>query len=167
MAIVDLHGKNPTADGRQSDRAIMVRRGVQHLLKHMRVSAIAEMTLRSGRRADLICLSEKGEIWIIEIKTSIEDFRVDRKWPEYRDFCDRLFFATHADVPLEIFPEDCGLLLADRYGAEMIRPAPEHKLAAARRKVLTLAFARNAADRLTFAELVLEKLEAEGVDVRI
>ena len=102
----------------------------------MRVSAIAEMTLRNGRRADLICLTEKGEIWIIEIKTSIEDFRVDRKWPEYRDYCDRLFFATHAGVPLDIFPEDCGLLLADRYGAEMIRAAPEHKLAPARRKVL-------------------------------
>ncbi|MET3598094.1 MmcB family DNA repair protein [Martelella mangrovi] len=163
MAIVDLHAKNPTADGRQSERAMLVRRGVQHLMKHMRNAAISEMTLRNGRRADLICLTEKGEIWIIEIKSSIEDFRVDRKWPQYRDYCDRLFFATHADVPLDIFPEDCGLLLADRYGAEIIRPAPEHKLAPARRKLLTLAFARNAAERLTAAELVLERLEAEGI----
>lgn len=162
MAIVELHGRNPTADGRQSERAMMVRRGVQHLLTHMLHAAISEMTLRNGRRADLISISEKGEIWVIEIKTSIEDFRVDRKWPEYRDFCDRLFFATHQGVPLDIFPEDCGLILADRYHAEVIRGAPEHRLPPARRKMLTLAFARLAGQRLTDAELALEKFENES-----
>ena len=78
---------------------------------------LPELPLASGRRADLITLTEKGEIWIIEIKTSIEDFRVDRKWPDYRLHCDRLFFATHKDVPLDIFPEECGLFLSDGYGA--------------------------------------------------
>ena len=161
MAIIDLHGKNPTADGRQSERAMLVRRGVQRLLTQMRCPSVSEMTLRNGRRADLICLSEKGEIWIIEIKSSIEDFRVDRKWPEYREFCDRLFFATHAGVPLDIFPEDCGLMLADRYSAEIIRSAPEHRLPSARRKMLTLGFARLAAERLTLAEWALEKADTE------
>lgn len=162
MAIVDLHGGNPTADGRQSENALLVRRGVQHLLKNLRHSAVAEMTLNNGRRTDLISLSEKGEIWIIEIKSSIEDFRVDRKWPDYRAYCDRLFFATHAAVPLEIFPQECGLILADRYAAEMIRNAPEHRLPPARRKALTLQFARMAASRLTAAELALEKYDIDA-----
>lgn len=162
MAIIDLHGKNPTLDGRQSENALLVRRGVQHLLKHMRHAAVAELSLANGRRADLLSVSEKGEIWIIEIKSSIEDFRVDQKWPDYRNFCDRLFFATHSAVPLDIFPEDCGLLLADRYSAELIREAPEHRLPPARRKALTLQFARAAAKRLTAAELALEKYDAES-----
>ncbi|TPW28427.1 MmcB family DNA repair protein [Martelella alba] len=161
MAIIDLHNKNPTADGRQSENALLVRRGVQHLLRHMRHAAIAEMTLRNGRRADLISLSDKGEIWIIEIKSSLEDFRVDHKWPDYRAYCDRLFFATHAAVPLDVFPEDCGLVLADRFGAEILREAPEHRLPPARRKALTLEFSRLAAERLTLAEWALEKFEKE------
>ena len=132
---------------------MMVRRGVQRLFAEMRLSVLPELSLASGRRADLIALGPKAEIWIVEIKTSIEDFRVDRKWPDYRDFCDRLFFATHPQVPLDIFPADCGLILSDGYGAELQRGAPEHRLAAARRKALTLQFARVAADRLLAAEL--------------
>jgi hypothetical protein len=131
---------------------MMVRRGVQRLLDEMRHAVLPELTLANGRRADLISLSAKGEIFIIEIKTSIEDFRVDRKWPEYRDFSDRLYFATHKDVPLEIFPEDCGLILSDGYGAHLLREAPEHRLSAATRKSLTLSFARTAAQRLLTAE---------------
>ena len=132
---------------------MMVRRGVQRLFAELRLSVLPELTLASGRRADLIALGPKAEIWIVEIKTSIEDFRVDRKWPEYRDFCDRLFFATHRQVPPDIFPADCGLILSDGYGAELRRDAPEHRLAPARRKALTLQFARSAADRLLAAEL--------------
>lgn len=129
-----------------------VRRGVQRLMIQMRISVLPEIPLVSGRRADLLCLSEKGEFTIIEIKTSIEDFRVDRKWPDYRLHSDRLFFATHPGVPLEIFPEECGLILSDGYGAEIVREAPEHKLPPATRKALTLRFARIAADRLLQAE---------------
>lgn len=152
MTILNVAGINPLIDGRQSARAMMVRRGVQVLLQDMRHSVVPELVLANGRRADLISLSEKGEIWIIEIKTSIEDFRVDRKWPDYRAYCDRLLFATHKDVPLDIFPQDCGLILSDGYGAHMMREAPEHRLAPAARKSVTLAFARVAAQRLMLAE---------------
>lgn len=91
MTILSVTNNNPLIDGRQSDKAMLVRRGVQVLLHEMRHSVLPELPLASGRRADLISLSVKGEIWIIEIKSSIEDFRVDRKWPEYRLHCDRLF----------------------------------------------------------------------------
>lgn len=152
MTIVSVIDNNPLFDGRQSDRAMMVRRGVQILLHDMRHAVLPELPLSSGRRADLITLSEKGEIWIVEIKSSIEDFRVDRKWPDYRNHCDRLYFATHPAVPLEIFPPDCGLILSDGYGAHMVREAPEHRLPPATRKAVTLSFSRNAAQRLMMAE---------------
>ncbi len=78
----------------------------------------------------------------MEIKSSIEDWKADHKWPEYRAYCDRLFFATHPAVPREIFPEECGFILSDGYGAEILREAPEHRLAGATRKALMLRFAR-------------------------
>lgn len=152
MTILSIAVNNPLIDGRQSERAMLVRRGVQVLLHDMRLAVLPELALANGRRADLVGLSEKGEIWIIEIKSSIEDFRVDRKWPDYRAYCDRLFFATHPDVPLDIFPEDCGLLLSDGYGAHLLREAPEHKLPPATRKAVTLDFSRSAAQRLMMAE---------------
>ncbi|MCO5734668.1 MmcB family DNA repair protein [Rhizobium sp. SSA_523] len=152
MTLVNVGNTNPLIDGRQSARAMMVRKGVQRLLMDLRHSVLAELTLSSGRRADVISLSAKGEIWIIEIKTSIEDFRVDRKWPDYRAHCDRLFFATHKDVPLSIFPEECGLILSDGYGAHLLRDAPEHRLSPAARKATTLNFARTAGQRLLVAE---------------
>lgn len=157
MTIVSLHNDNPLADGRQSERAMMVRRGVQRLFAELNYAVLAEMTLASGRRADLISLSPKNEIWIVEIKTSIEDYRVDRKWPDYRAHCDRLFFATHRGVPLDIFPEDCGLIVSDGYGAHVIRDAPEHRLAAPTRKSVTFAFARIAAGRLLQAEFLTDR----------
>lgn len=152
MAIFSIHNDNPLIDGRQSQRALMVRRGVQRFLYDMRHAVLPELTLASGRRADLITISPKNEIWIIEIKTSIEDFRVDRKWPDYRHHSDRLFFATHSGVPLDIFPEECGLFVSDGYGAELLREAPEHRLSAATRKSLTTSFARISAQRLMLAE---------------
>lgn len=153
MTIVSIGVTNPLIDGRQSDRAVLVRRGVQILLSDMGLALLPELTLANGRRADLITLSPKGEICIIEIKSSIEDFRVDRKWPEYRDYCDRLFFATHAGVPADIFPPDCGLIVSDGYGAHLLREAPEHRLPPATRKSVTLNFARVAAQRLMQAEI--------------
>ncbi|MCV3735142.1 MmcB family DNA repair protein [Rhizobium sp. TRM96647] len=164
MTLVSLHKDSPLVDGRQSERAMMVRRGVQRLFADLSHAVLAEMTLASGRRADLISLAPKGEIWIVEIKTSIEDFRVDRKWPDYRMHCDRLFFATHRGVPLEIFPEDCGLIVSDGYGAHILREAPEHKLAPPTRKSVTFAFARIAAGRLLQAELLTDKA-AEGSEM--
>ncbi|MBB4066908.1 MmcB family DNA repair protein [Gellertiella hungarica] len=162
MTILSLHATNPLVDGRQSEKALLVRRGMQALLADLRHVALPEVPLSSGRRADMLSLSEKGEIWIIEIKSSVEDFRVDRKWPDYRAHCDRLFFATHPDVPADIFPEEAGLFISDGYGAHLLRDAPEHKLPPATRKALTLGVARLAAARLTHAERMLGPLPGGG-----
>ena len=153
MPIINPHSTNPLLDGRQSENAMLVRRGVQRLLLELGHAVAPELSLASGRRADLVALTRSGEIWIVEIKSSIEDFRVDRKWPDYRQHCDRLFFATHPEVPREIFPEECGFILSDGYGAEILREAPEHKMPGATRKAMTLRFARSCAVRLTLAEL--------------
>ena len=83
---------------------MIMRRGVQRLLMQMGAHVLPELSLATGRRADLVALTRQGDIWIIEIKSSIEDFRVDRKWPDYRLHSDRFFFATHPDVPAAIFP---------------------------------------------------------------
>ena len=114
---------------------------------------LPELSLASGRRADLVALTRQGDIWIIEIKSSIEDFRVDRKWPEYRLYSDRFFFATHPEVPAQIFPEECGFILSDGYGAEILRDAPEHRLMPATRKALMTRIARAGMARLLAAEL--------------
>ena len=111
-------------------------------------ASLPEVSLANGRRADLLAVGDKGEIWIVEIKSCLEDFRSDGKWPEYREFCDRLFFAVNGDFPREILPADTGHIVADRFGAEIIQSAPHHPLAAARRKALTLKLVRVAALRL-------------------
>jgi hypothetical protein len=133
---------------RQSPTALAVARGTQRLLARLGLACIAELPLKSARRADLVALGGDGEIWIVEVKSSVEDFRADQKWADYRMHCDRLFFATAEHVPLHIFPTNAGLILADGFGAELVREAPEHRLHAARRRSVTLAFARAAAARL-------------------
>ena len=115
------------------------------------MAPVSEVSLANGRRADIAAVAESGEIWIVEIKSSIEDFRADQKWPEYRDYCDRLFFAVAPAFPNEILPADTGLIIADRYGGEIVRAAPEHKLAGARRKAMTLRLVHTAAFRLQAA----------------
>ena len=162
MTLVSVPGAHPLIDGRQSDAALLVRRGVQRLLDELRHASLPELPLTGGRRADLVSLSVKGEVWIIEIKSSIADFRVDRKWPDYRSHCDRLFFATHAGVPLDIFPEECGLIVSDGYGAHILREAPEHRLVPAARKALMLDFSRVAARRLMMAEWNAGALSTDG-----
>ena len=138
---------SPT-DGRQSETAAAIARGAGRCLLAHGFARLPEFTLPNGRRADLCAMADNGDVWIVEIKSSLADFRADQKWPEYRDYCDRLFFAVDRDFPVEVLPDDCGLIIADKWGAEIVRPAPEHKLAAARRKALTLRFARVAALRL-------------------
>lgn len=139
----------PPEDGRQSPTARAVQRGVlRHLAAHGLVG-VTEFTLATGRRADILALDAKGEISIIEIKSSVQDFRTDGKWPDYRAFCDRLLFAVPLDFPLEILPPAVGLLVADAFGAELLRPPERHPLAAATRKALTLRIARTAASRLS------------------
>ena len=137
-----------STDRRQSARALEIARGACRLLALYGMRAIAELPLANGRRADLIAVAEDGTIWIIEVKSSIEDFRADQKWPEYRDFSDRLLFAVAPDFPREVLPEGTGLIIADRYGGEIVREATEHKLPAPRRKALLIRFARVAAGRL-------------------
>ena len=138
----------PPVDRRQSETALAIARGTARLLRSLGFSCLSELPLPSGRRADLVALNERGEIWIVEIKSSIEDLRADQKWPEYRAHCDRLFFAFTEDLPCEIFPEQTGLIVADAYGAHMQCEAPEHRLAAATRKQIMLRFAMAAAQRI-------------------
>jgi hypothetical protein len=111
-------------------------------------SPLTELTLPTGRRVDVIGLGPKGEVHIVEVKASVADFRGDRKWAEYLDYADRFSFAVAPSFPRQILPEDAGLIVADRYGAEVLRAPEDHPLAAARRKAMTLRFARLAADRL-------------------
>jgi len=135
-------------DGRQSLRAAEVQRGVGRLFLGLGFATLTELPLATGRRADVVAVSRAGAIWIVEIKSSIEDFRTDQKWPDYWADCDRLFFAIPPDVPQDIMPADAGLIVADRYGAEMIRDVEEQRLSAARRKAVLLRFARAGALRL-------------------
>ncbi|MFC4175179.1 MmcB family DNA repair protein [Microvirga sp. GCM10011540] len=143
--------KSPIAlpsDGRQSPVAAGVQRGVRRLFAQLGHSTIPEFTLANGRRADVIALAPNGTLTIVEIKSSVADFRADRKWPDYEDFCDRFYFAVPETVPFDILPEDRGLILADSFGAAIMREAPHHPLAGARRKAVTLRFAHAAASLL-------------------
>ncbi len=147
MSLTSLAASLPV-DRRQSPTALAVARGTARFLHALGYSVVGELPLPSGRRADLVALGGDGEIVIVEIKSSVADFRADRKWMDYRMHCDRLFFATVVDVPREIFPKDTGLIVADAFGASIICEAPEHRLAAARRKSVMLRFAHAAALRL-------------------
>ena len=136
-------------DHRQSPAALAIARGATRLLHAFGYSVVSELPLASGRRADLVALGTDGEIWIVEIKSSMADLRADHKWMDYRPHCDRLFFASGADVPSTKFPPDAGLIVADAFGGSILREAPEHRLNAATRKRMILAFARAAAVRLS------------------
>jgi hypothetical protein len=125
-----------------------VTRGAQRLLRSAGWKSLTEVSLPSGRRADLMALGADGEIWIVEVKSSIEDFRADNKWPDYRAHCDKLFFAVDVDMPATRMPADAGLIVADAFGGAIIRDAPLHRLAGATRRSLLLRFARTGADRL-------------------
>ena len=148
MSVMSLRPAEIPVDGRQSETALAIGRGAARLLHAHGLCVVSELPLASGRRADLVALDRGGAIWIVEIKSSLADFRADRKWMEYRAHCDRLYFATALDVPQQIFPLDAGLIVADAFAASFVRAAPEHRLSAATRKAMMLAFARAAAARL-------------------
>ena len=124
-----------------------VTRGAARLLTDLGYAPLAEVTLPNGRRADLMALSPKGELAIIEVKSGIEDYRVDRKWHEYLPYCDRFAFAVAPEFPQHILPEEPGLIVCDGFGGAVLREAPATPLAPARRKALTIGFARMAAMR--------------------
>lgn len=123
-------------------------RGVARALRQFDFVSVEELVPTQGLRVDLMALGPKGEIWVIECKSSLADYRADQKWQGYLEWCDRFFWAVGGDFPTEILPEGTGLILADAYDAEIIRMAPETPLAPARRKVMVQKFARHAASRL-------------------
>ncbi|HXG77720.1 MAG TPA: MmcB family DNA repair protein [Methyloceanibacter sp.] len=135
-------------DRRQSPVAAELQRGVCRAFRARGHSVVTELSLANGRRADVVALSPAGGIAIVEIKSCLLDYRTDGKWQDYLEFCDRLYFAVTADFPHEVIPEAAGLILADRYGAELLREPVEERLSAARRKAMMLCFARAAALRL-------------------
>ncbi len=124
-----------------------VTRGAARLFLALGYAPLAEVTLPNGRRADLVALGPRGEIAIAEVKSGADDYRVDRKWGEYGPFCDAFYFAVAPHFPRDILPQGPGLIVADAFGGAVLVEAPVIPLAAARRKALTLAFARLAAVR--------------------
>ncbi|HZS84429.1 MAG TPA: MmcB family DNA repair protein [Stellaceae bacterium] len=146
MSIAD-DAAEPLSRGAFTDAGLLAR-GVCRALAERGYATLLEFSLASGRRADVLALGRGGEIAIIEIKSSLADFRADRKWRQYREFCDRLYFAVAADFPRELIPAECGLIIADSFGAAVLREAEPRRLDAARRKAVTLRFARAAAQRL-------------------
>ena len=129
-----------------------VTRGAGRLLAALGYAPLAEVTLPNGRRADLMALGPRGEIFIVEVKSGVEDFRTDQKWTEYLPYCDAFAFAVAPEFPRDILPEAPGLIVADGFGGAILREAPVEALAGARRKSLTLAFARLAAARAAGVE---------------
>lgn len=128
--------------------ALEIARGTRRLLRAAGWASVTELALPSGRRADVVALSSESCVRIVEIKSSLADFRSDRKWPDYRAHCDELFFAVSPQMPLEVLPPDAGLIVADAFGAEIVREAPMHRMAGATRRAMLLRFAVAAADRL-------------------
>jgi hypothetical protein len=127
---------------------LLLARGVGRALAQRGYASLTEVSLANGRRADVMGLGRAGEIVIVEVKSSLQDFRGDAKWPEYREFCDRFYFAVAEQFPREAIPADCGLIVADGFGAAVLREAPLMPVAAARRRAVMLRFALLGSDRL-------------------
>lgn len=118
------------------------------LLRAHGIACVCQLMLPDGRRADVAGLTRDGSLLVVEIKSGLADFRADDKWHHYRAYADRLYFAVEPSFPVEVLPTDAGLIIADRFGGTFERESDEHRLATARRKAMTLRFARSAAARL-------------------
>ncbi|QNT71211.1 MmcB family DNA repair protein [Defluviicoccus vanus] len=129
--------------------ATTIIRGIFRLFTQLDYRALVEMPLANGRRADVVAVDRRGGIVLVEVKSSLADYRADSKWTTYLDYTDRFYFAVAADFPVAVLPADTGLIIADAYEAAILRPAPERQIAAPRRKAMLLAFARLAAGRLS------------------
>lgn len=138
------------ADDHLNPCASDICRGVLRLFADLNIAGVTEMTLANGRRADIAAIDPAGKITIVEVKSSVADFRSDAKWPDYRPFCDRFYFAVGHGFPKELIPAETGLIVADGFGGAVLREPGETPLAPARRKAVTLRFARLAATRLNF-----------------
>lgn len=123
-------------------------RGVCRYLTSLGFAPLTEFVPARGLRVDVIALGPRGEIWVVECKSSRADFQSDHKWQGYLDWCDRFFWAVDPEFPQHLLPEDTGLILGDGFGAEILRMPDATSLAPARRKALVQGFARQAALRL-------------------
>lgn len=139
---------NTFGDPVPNGRAAEVVRGVQRMFAELGLASLTEVTLANGRRADVMAVGPKGEIVIVEVKSCLQDFQTDQKWPEYAPYCDRFYFAVDCDFPKERIPDSCGLMVCDGFGGAVLRESATTALNAARRKAVTLSFARLAAARL-------------------
>lgn len=129
------------------DTTALLARGVSRMLTDHGLAPILEVPLANGRRADIMALNARGEIWIVETKSCLADYAVDLKWPDYLDYCDRFLFGVTEHFPRDLIPADAGLIVADAFGGAILREGPLKPLASARRKAVTLTFARLAALR--------------------
>ena len=125
-----------------------IARGVCRYLRNLGYSPLTEFKLRSKHRVDVIGLDKGGYFIIVEIKSSVTDFRADTKWQEYIPYGDQMYFAVANGFPIEILPEECGVMIADAYNAAVLRDSPVRTLNAVRRRTQHVRFARTAADRL-------------------
>ena len=139
---------SPTEKSPPETPGVVLARGVCRMLAERGFACLTEFTTSGGLRMDVCALGPRGEIWCVEVKSSRADFLGDRKWHGYLDWCDRFFFAVPSSFPSEILPLEHGLIRADAYGGDILRWGLEEKLAPARRKALTLAFARKSAQRV-------------------
>src|SRR5271169_2015936 len=128
--------------------ASLLARGVRRAMDQLGYASMVEFPLANGRRADVLALGKGGDLVIVEIKSSVADFRADQKWLAYRDFSDRLYFAVASGFPMALIPKECGLMVADAFGAAVLRDGGTIPLSPGRRRALTLRFARIAAARL-------------------
>lgn len=148
MPILTIKSSDPRQDLRQSENALMIQRGVMRYFQKQNYAMISELTLDNGMRADLCGIGPKGELIIVEIKSSLEDFRSDRKWQNYRTYCDYFYFASHKGVDQAIFPPEEGFLFADHYGSEIIRESSKQNVKPHIRKQVQIRIARTGIERL-------------------
>jgi hypothetical protein len=142
----------PVTRQARPDTTLAVCRGACRLMRQSGRTVLLELPLPDGRRADIMAIGAAGELVIVEVKSSIEDWRADQKWPDYLDWCDQLYFAVPVDFPQATIPGEVGLIVADAYGGEMLRHPARRPVAAARRKALLIDCARLASERLARLE---------------
>jgi hypothetical protein len=145
--INDCGGTDPPSGGELLTAALLAR-GVCRALEQLGYASLLEFPLANGRRADILALGRGGDLAIVEVKSSVADFRADHKWEQYRDFADRFYFAVPKNFPAALIPEECGLIVADAFAAALIRNGLASALAPSRRRAITLRFALAAAARL-------------------
>lgn len=142
----------PAARQARPDVTVTVCRGACRLMRQAGYSVLLELPLPDGRRADIFAVGRVGELVIVEVKSSIEDWRVDGKWPDYLNWCDQLYVAIPVDFPQALIPDEIGLIVADAYGGDVLRHPPRRPVVAARRKALLIDCARLASERLARLE---------------